>query len=647
MKPQIRLYCLGDFKVDGLPRPLSGRKQTALLAFLATNLGSPCSRSKLASIFWGDRFDDQARQSLRQALSSLRKAFGTRSDCLQIKRETVCLDASWVSVDTKDAETAMANGNLEQAATLFRRGSLLESMTSRETGFSDWLVIERAKWGEMARQAVLGRGEQLLDKGQPVAAEEMATWLLRLHPYDEPTLRLVMRAKAKSGSTSGAIKLYRQFENTLKDELGVVPARETMDCLEHLMRADGGRRESAMPQISSGAPRTRVIILPFTDIHAGPEGSTMADCLTDEVIAALGRFLEMAVTGRNTSFAYRDMSRDLPDLVRDLDIQYVVSGTVRRLGNRLRINVELDDAVAQRFVSSEKLDCPVEEFYDVQENLARAIAGAIEPELTSDTTRKFAQRPMGSLALWEKALVARGHLERGSKESLLAAEALAIEILEKDQDHLQALKVLATIRYALVWNLWPDDLMAMAKSALEISEKVLKMDPFDSDTLSIAARNYLTLRHFDKALELAEHSVELNPSNAQSQIHLGACYSNLGRFDEAFDCFREARRLSPRDRLVAFWDCAESYAHYGQGSIEDAVRISGASAKKPGTWAWTRIVLAIALVKQKRADDARRQAEILRTEYPTLTCERIRPLLMPQFEYDMINCLKAAGVPEK
>ena len=233
------------------------------------------------------------------------------------------------------------------------------------------------------------------------------------------------------------------------------------------------------------------MVLPFTDIHAGPGGSAMADSLKDEVMSALGRFPELAVTGRDTSLVYSDTSRDLPSLVRDLDVQYVVSGTVRRLGNRLRISIELDDAVAQQFVSSEKRDCQMEKFYDVQEDIARAIAGAIEPELISATTRNCAKRPMGSLTQWEKALVARGHLERATKQSILAAETMSLDILEENPDQLMTLKVLAIARYAKVWIFWTDDIIGMAENSVMISEKILEGDPFDADALSIAARCHI------------------------------------------------------------------------------------------------------------------------------------------------------------
>ena len=566
--------------------------------------------------------------------------------CLNIDRQSVWLDPSKVSVDLAEAQTALNNGDFEKAASLFRRGEFLDKAVAKDAGFSDWLLVERTRWSDLARKAVLQRAEDLLKDDSPVAAEEMTLWLLRRDPLDEAAVLLAMRAKAATGSVSGAMRLYKEFESAFARELGVAPAPETVAAFEGLAKSNGPTIRLVPADPSEPDHRPRVVVMPFTDIHAGPDGSTMADSLTEEVIDALGRFSELAVTGRETSFSYRNVSRDMPALVRDLDIQYVVSGTVRRLGERLRIRVELDDAIAQQFVSSEKRDCLIEDFYDVHEDLARAIAGAIEPELISDTTRKFARRPVASLALWEKALVARGHLARGSKEGIFASEALSLNILQEDPDQFMTLKVLATARYAKIWNFWVDDILDMAAASLSISERILEQDPFDADALSIAARHHLTLLDFDRALQLAEQAVDMNPSNAQSHIHLGASYSSLGRYHEALDHFHEARRISPRDRNASYWDCAESYARFGLGQFEDVARIAGASARKPGTWAWTRFILAVALVRLQRLDEAREQIRHVRQDNPTLTFERIRPLLKPKFDEEFADSLQIAGLPD-
>lgn len=645
MTTDIRINCLGDFSVHGLSQEIRGRKQVGLLAYLATNLGTSCSRDKLISIFWGDRFDNQAKQSLRQGISSLRKAFEFCPGGLEVDRKTVRLNPAYVRVDLTDAKTAIANGCLELAAEIFRRGGFLETMTSEETGISEWLSIERAKWAELTRQAVLGQAQALYDSKSPVAADEMAGWQLRQDPFDESAVRIVMRARAAAGSVSGAVALFRQFEKTLENELGIKPAQETNNCYKDLVATNDGVRDRISMPPETEDHRPRVIVLPFADVLSGMEDSLIADSLTDEVISALGRFPELLVTGRNTSVAYREAPCDPPTLVRELGIRYVVSGTVRRLGDKLRISFEVDDAVAQRFVSSARRDCLVEEFYTVQEDLARTIAGAIEPAIQTDVAHEYSKRPIDSLGLWEKALVARSYLERGTEEDLFAAEAAALEILKSDPNQFLALKVLAIAQFALIWNLWPSNLIATATAALETSNVVLRRDPFDADTLSIAARSYLTMKQYDQAIELAESSVKANPSNAQSHIHLGACYSNVGRFDEALTHFAAARRISPQDRLVAFWDCAESYALYGQGSFDKAIQISSASAKKPGTWAWTRIILAILLVKTDRLPEAQQQVNKLLLDYPGLTCARIEPLLMPQSERDMIKCLCIAGLP--
>jgi DNA-binding SARP family transcriptional activator len=227
--PTFSLSLLGSLVLSGPDGvvDLPGRKLTALLTYLACTAPQPQPREKLAALFWGSRFDAQAKQSLRQALFRLRKVLG--EEALESDAETVSLNAAIVRCDVNRFEALIRKGDREalKAASELYRGHLVDEIAIGEEGWSEWLAGERARLLELALGAVVRLGEQELAAGRPEHALNAGRRANALNNMREDAHRLVVQALAATGRKAEALKYYENLVVLLKRELNTEPDAAT------------------------------------------------------------------------------------------------------------------------------------------------------------------------------------------------------------------------------------------------------------------------------------------------------------------------------------------------------------------------------------------------------------------------------------
>jgi DNA-binding SARP family transcriptional activator len=264
MSQRFRIALLGGFEVSdtsGVPLKLSTRKAQGLLAYLASRAGVECERDVLAGLFWGNRDDDHARNSLRQTLFLLRRVTEPmHPQLLNITNHTVAVDPGAVEIDVRAFERWSRAGDpdaLQQASDLYR-GDLLDGFSVSEAPFEEWLLQERERLREVAVD-VLGRLLQWQrGQGRLEGAIRTARRLLILEPWQEPVHRTLMRLLVQAGQPGAALRHYQQCEDTLRRELGVEPEAETrmlFDSIRVRQRAVDSVREAAPRHVDPAAAR--------------------------------------------------------------------------------------------------------------------------------------------------------------------------------------------------------------------------------------------------------------------------------------------------------------------------------------------------------------------------------------------------------
>ncbi|MCZ6868240.1 MAG: BTAD domain-containing putative transcriptional regulator, partial [Gammaproteobacteria bacterium] len=345
LKPMFELKLLGGVKLldaAGTEITLRSRKVRALIAYLALG-GAPHGRDNLATLLWGDRLDAQARQSLRQALLTLRKWLGDSADSVvQSDDKSVALNTAEIRIDAVQFEELAHSGSLEAAAAIYD-GDLAEGLNEISEPFDDWLAAERLRLHELAGDVWTRLGEQRLQASNFDSAIDAGRRLVAMDPLGEPGHRLLMSAYSAAGRRADGLQHYATFAETLRNELDTAPDPETQKLAERIRsdeRAGDAERvdsqPTALPDPRPLVDRPLIAVLAFENMSGDPEQEYFADGITDDIITALSKSRMFFVMARNSTFTYKGKKVDVRQIARELGVQYVLEGSVRRAGDRVR-----------------------------------------------------------------------------------------------------------------------------------------------------------------------------------------------------------------------------------------------------------------------------------------------------------------------
>jgi len=393
---RIRLELLGGFGARdeaGRELAIGSRKAQALLAFLGLSPGNPQSREKLTNLLWSDRGDAQARSSLRQALSELRRALPESAPpILRAQRDAVWLEPGAVEVDVVTLENLIDGAEpeaLSEAVALYR-GDFLDGLEVRDAAFEEWRRGERERLRERTSQALV----RLLDHQTGEQAIATARRLLALDPLNEATHRRLMRLYADAGDRNMALRQYQACREVLLAELEVEQDAATQKLAKEIGRAEIGngtsKNEMPLAELTRERGSTRLLpdnpsvaVLPFTNMSGDPEQEYFADGITEDIITELSRFHSLFVIARNSTFHYKGQSPKVQDVGHELAVRYVVEGSVRKAGNRVRITVQLVEAANNNHIWAERYDRDLEDIFAVQDEVTRTIVSTIAGRIES------------------------------------------------------------------------------------------------------------------------------------------------------------------------------------------------------------------------------------------------------------------------
>ncbi len=568
----VEIRCLGDFEVQGLAVDVQGVKQTALLAYLASNLGASCPRETLISIFWGDRFNDQARQSLRQALSALRRAFRDLPDALEIDRDMVRLNQKCVSVDIKQAETAVAAGDLRKAAEIFRRGDFLSSLNPNESGIADWLALERARLRELARRTLLEHGETLLQNGHVTEAEEISTWLLQQDPLDEVTARLAMQSKAASGAAFEAAKIYHRLCDDLQNELGVKPAAETTACFDQLQSGNSANRKAKAGETPKQDPVSDVPLIAIEPFEYAPDDAStkaLAEDLRSQLIFRLTKRVGIKVL---------DEQVGQPDTS-----TYKLRGRLRTSGNQGRLNLSMVLGEQSRAVFSQNYSGDISDTFAFCDELVAQAETNIRVQTNAFDGERLAHIPEDRLSIPELQSKAANLLHTGTVEGFVHANKLMDRAVALDAKSPTSLAMRANIR---IWlgMAGCGALSAADEEQLETDLNTALEVQHRSDYIYHVRGTFYACCKRDAAATLkdGERALEINPNYALAFNTLGLGHLLSGQYDHAVSALSQYVALSENDPLLPARLFPLAVAQVCNGDYRDAeATIDRAIGSKP------------------------------------------------------------------
>jgi len=595
---------------------LPTKKAKLLLARLALPPGEVHARERLADLLWSDRGDAQARASLRQALTALRKAVHEADPPpLHIAGATVWLDPVAVEVDVATFERLATSGSAHdwrRAAALYR-GPLLDGFSLHDPAFEAWLSTERQRLHERQLRVLADLLEYDMAQGIVERAIETAQRLLGLDPLREDGHRALMRLYAEHGQRGRALKQYQVCAEVLERELGVSPERET-ERLHEAIRAQDRSHTALKNSTPQGAPsmapsgrvKPSLAVLPFTNLSGDPQQSYFSNGITDDIITQLSRFPTLLVIARNSSFAYRDKAEDLTAVARGLGVHFVVEGSVRKAGRQVRINVQLVDGVTGHHVWAERYDRDLKDIFTLQDEVTQTIVATLVGRLEVAVRRYAKRKSPESLEAYDYVLRGNEHFYAFTKDDNETARERYRRAIALDPDCARAHLGLAwagLIGWICHWSKTPDELFA---SAFDSSKRALASDDSDSLTHAILGELYLFRREYEQAVIHLERALALNPNDADAIGIMGFLLTCLGRPEEGIQHFRTAKRLNPYQPDWCMFCWRFGIAQYTAGHYETAITCMKEIVSPIND---VRAWLAASYAQAERLDEARATME--------------------------------------
>ncbi|HEY3149363.1 MAG TPA: BTAD domain-containing putative transcriptional regulator [Dongiaceae bacterium] len=633
---------------DGRVADLPGQKDRALLAILALSAGTAQSREKLASLLWSDRGDAQARDSLKHALTRIRQCLG---EALIADRQTAQLDPSAVASDVTRLERLVRDGTpkaLEQACALCV-GDLLDGISIRDAGFEEWLLAERQRLRRLHEDALT----KLLAPSLPIATRERAArQLLALDPLREVASRALMQIHGERGETAQAIKLFESLRDRLHVELGVKPQPETAKLYDQLRQGRPVPDANATPALLEPAlpSKPSIAVLPFQNLSGDAEQEYFADGMVEEIITALSRVPWLFVIARNSSFTYRDRAVDVKQIGRELGVRYVVEGSVRKAANRVRITAQLIDAINGAHLWADRFDGTLEEVFDLQDQVAASVVGAISPKLEQAEIERAARKPTESLDAYDHFLRGMACVHQWTRKANLQALEHFRRAIELDPGYAAAYGMAARCYSQRKVSGWVTDRerdIAEAAGYAWRAVQIGKNDPVALSTAGVALA--YVVGDLDNGDAMIERALAINPNWAWSWLFSGWAKNWLGESELALDRTHRAMRMSPQDPQFFNMQTGAAWAHFTAGRYADSATWARAALRGQPDYVTALRLLAASSALLGDLEEARSVMARLRELDPDARVSTIRqrdPLRRPEHLARLAEGLRLAGLPE-
>ena len=584
------LRLLGGFELrtadTGSPIDLRSKKARALLTYLALAPASPVSRERLAALLWPESSEAQARASLRQALATLRRALGDAEGMwLQTSAQGVSLCGADIDVVQLQALVTAGDEGSETRAAELSVGPLLDGFDPGSEAFEDWMLHERMRVNELLTKALGQRLDAARQRGDLDAVSEAGRRLVAIAPHREDVHRSLMRAYMDAGQWNEGLKQYAECETRLRDELGVEPQAETVALRDELShRRNIAERHAPNPSVRGVSDTTvrrrlpfvpsrdegkpALVVLPFQNLMTDGD-DYLSDGITEDIITELSRFAGLFVISRNSSFAYKGQTPAVAEIGRELRVQYILKGTIRRSGKRVRLAAQLLTAASGHHIWAQRYDRELVEVFELQDELSRAVVGVLPGRVEDYEAQKIARYAHEDMAAYELLLAAKIHHHRCTRQDCQHALALLDRVIELAPGYAAPFAWKACLYgQALAHGFMPGP-EQLFRSARECVERALELDPNEVEGHRVQAEIAIHMGQLDVAERHNARALAFNPNDPRLVAQQGELLTWLGKAGEGAACVKRAMRLDPYG--ASSWSHLLGRALLQLGQYEEAI----------------------------------------------------------------------------
>jgi len=364
-----------------------------------------------------------------------------------------------------------------------------------------------------------------------------------------------IEALAQAGGVCVSGKVYDEVSRKLElsfEDLGEHELHNIRGRVRVYRVLGAGQAAPAKATTPARQAKPSIIVLPFTNMSDDPGQEFFADGLTEDILTELSRFHELFVISRNTSSKYKGKGVDVRAVAKELGVQYVVEGSVRKAGNRVRINVQLIDAEPDAHIWAERYDRELNDIFALQDEITSAIVATLPGRVAAAARDRAERKPTENMAAYECVLAAKVLHHRSNRDENTKAQQLIERAIELDPKYGHAHAWRACI-LAQQWIYgWCTDKEATWKDVRVEVEQALALDDNDSDVHRILAALHIAQNQFDQAIYHQQRALSLNPNDDLVVVQQGELATWLGQPEEGIEWIRKAMRLNPY-HPARFW----------------------------------------------------------------------------------------------
>jgi TolB-like protein/class 3 adenylate cyclase/tetratricopeptide (TPR) repeat protein len=367
-----------------------------------------------------------------------------------------------------------------------------------------------------------------------------------------------------------------------------------------------------------------VVVLPLANLSGEAAQEYFADGVTEDLISGLSRVRWLRVISRSSSFSFKGKQADPKEVANDLGVRYIVGGSIRRAGKRVRIGVELVDASNGTQLWSRHYDRLLQDIFNVQDEVVQTIVGAVEPEMTAAEWERARLRPANSLDAWDQYRRGTWYLYRFGLDDIHAAKKHCRAAIASDAQFAQPYAMLGyACHLSLIFD-YVSDRSDTLREGLDAAKRAVELDGRDSFAHAILGRLYMMAREHELAIEKTREAIELNPHSPQAHYGLGFALVVAGQARQAIGPLLKAVELSPRDPNLASYGAVLATAYLLLNESAKSVEWAQIATRQPSSHFIAHMLLVIAHAKNGDMESAQR------------ACKRLLAL-KPDFRRDYIS----------
>lgn len=467
---------------------------------------------------------------------------------------------------------------------------------------------------------------------------------------DDVNIAVRIERLAEPGGISLSSAAYQNVRNRLDlqfEDLGEHRVKNIMDPVRvyrvnlENTATDGMPRRSPVARLALPS-KPSIAVMPFTNMGSDSEQGYFSHGITEDIITELSRFHSLFVIARNSSFAYQDKPLNVQQIGRELGVQYVLEGSVRKAGKRLRITAQLVDASNGTHLWAERYDRDMEDIFAVQDEVTQTIVSTLAGRLESAVLERAKRKPTENMAAYDYLLRGMDHFNRLTTQDNVEAGRLFKKAIELDPQYAIAYAYLAST-YLYDW-FWKVSLEPLDEQAHLMAKKAIGLDDGESRSHMVYGRVQLYGRNFRQAFFHHERGVALNPNDADTAAQMGLQLAFAGRPDEGVEWLEKAMRLNPYHPDWYYEDLGQ--ALYSARRYEEACRVLERVMAPPF---WVVVWLAACYAQLDRLADAQRLASDVQATVKGIDWGRyVRDKEPFESEADMnhwLDGLRKAGFP--